>query len=148
MDKECKKCGKLKPLSDFYVHKMMLDGYLNFCKECVKLRISIHYHRNGDSMREKERARFQERKKGKVYHDYINLHRHDYPNYKKNATNDVRRKLTYKGLRPDKCLICGTFCIPEGHHPDYSKPLEVIWCCSICHKRFHHSRYNLIKEML
>ena len=30
----------------------------------------------------------------------------------------------------------------DGHHQDYSKPLEVIWMCHLHHKQFH---YGLIK---
>lgn len=35
--------------------------------------------------------------------------------------------------RPAFCSICGKPCKPHGHHPDYSKPLEVVWCCALCH---------------
>lgn len=31
------------------------------------------------------------------------------------------------------CQVCGTEIRVDGHHPDYSKPLEVIWLC-----RTHH----------
>ena len=32
--KKCKKCGKLKPLIEFYKNYKSKDGYLNHCKEC------------------------------------------------------------------------------------------------------------------
>lgn len=42
-----------------------------------------------------------------------------------------------KIIRPHKCSQCKKECIPDGHHTDYSKPLEVIWLCKICHMKGH-----------
>jgi len=39
--------------------------------------------------------------------------------------------------RPSFCSKCLIGCKPEGHHPDYSKPLEVIWLCRECHNKEH-----------
>lgn len=39
--------------------------------------------------------------------------------------------------RPSECSRCATVCIPHGHHPDYSKPLEVVWLCQPCHVLVH-----------
>lgn len=38
-----------------------------------------------------------------------------------------------KIIRPSVCTKCKRKCRIEGHHEDYSKPLEVIWLCRSCH---------------
>jgi len=40
-------------------------------------------------------------------------------------------------IRPSTCSKCLIECKPEGHHPDYSKPLEVVWLCRQCHNKEH-----------
>lgn len=59
----------------------------------------------------------------------------------------AQRKLNYavkKGIlvRPEACSKCGAtgVCsdgrsIIQGHHHDYSKPLEVEWICAKCHRK-------------
>lgn len=43
-----------------------------------------------------------------------------------------------KLIRPDNCSKCGVTGKIDGHHEDYSKPLEVIWLCKICHAEIHY----------
>jgi hypothetical protein len=40
------------------------------------------------------------------------------------------------------CKICG-LANAQGHHPDYSKPLEVVWLCPSHHKLVHLGRVNI-----
>lgn len=37
-EKECKCCGKMLPLSEFYLNKKNKDGKTTYCKECSKLK--------------------------------------------------------------------------------------------------------------
>lgn len=34
--KKCTKCGRELPLTEFYKHPKMTDGYINVCKDCCK----------------------------------------------------------------------------------------------------------------
>lgn len=40
---------------------------------------------------------------------------------------------------PSVCSRCGGAARIHGHHPDYSKPLEVIWLCPVCHTDIHRA---------
>jgi hypothetical protein len=41
-------------------------------------------------------------------------------------------------IRPEKCSLCKSSDYRiEAHHPDYSKPLDVVWVCQKCHASIH-----------
>lgn len=63
--KTCFKCNVEKPISEFYVHKMMGDGHLGKCKECAKNDVRLKYIDDiqSESYLEKERARGREKYK-------------------------------------------------------------------------------------
>ena len=43
-----------------------------------------------------------------------------------------------KLTRPQICQKCLLSVKVQGHHKDYSKPLEVEWLCKKCHMQLHH----------
>ncbi len=47
----------------------------------------------------------------------------------------IRRGKVKKGV----CSVCGVEKV-EGHHSDYSKPLEVVWFCRKHHLEYHKSK--------
>lgn len=40
-------------------------------------------------------------------------------------------------INPGACSLCGETEGVEAHHPDYSKPLDVVWMCRPCHVHIH-----------
>jgi hypothetical protein len=46
-----------------------------------------------------------------------------------------------KIFRPSECSQCHIEEALDGHHPDYSKPLEVQWLCRVCHRRRHSKNF-------
>lgn len=67
---------------------------------------------------------------------------------KHKLTPDQRRKdicRSYAGvykrrglLEPEACKVCGS--PAQMHHPDYSKPLEVVWLCVKHHRELHQAQ--------
>ena len=56
-------------------------------------------------------------------------------NPKKAKSRNIFAKCLRQGiiLKPTRCNLCGTEAHLEGHHPDYSKPIAVLWLCKKCH---------------
>jgi len=135
-DKVCKRCLEIKSLSDFYKHSRMLDGHLNFCKECTKKRVTKHRNENVDRIREYDRLRSKLPHKKEMIAEVVKKYREKFPErYRANymVTNAVRDGR----LKKEPCVICGTEENLHAHHRDYSRPLDVVWLCCVCHKAAH-----------
>ena len=154
VNKRCFKCHCLKPLDDFYRHPQMADGHLNKCKECAKADVNKNRAANLEYYQEYDRNRFQydlERrslqldkmrewarnnpeKLAEVKSQWAdrNPEKTNCKNLLNNAVRDGKVIKTYS------CQFCGTSGVTiHGHHPDYTKPLEVMWLCAACHSRQH-----------
>jgi len=132
--KKCFKCGEEKDLSCFYAHSSMADGHLNKCKECTRTDVSKHRAANADSIREydRERAnlphRVEARRQTIAAWAKANPKRRAAQIAVGNAVRDGR-------LKKLPCFVCGEKA--EAHHPDYDRPLDVMWLCPPHHKQAH-----------
>lgn len=124
--KRCFKCGKEKSLDEFYKHSEMADGHLNKCKECTR-----------KDVRERE------------LHNPMAVYRSRLVTHKKNPTHANASRVVDAAVKagviqkPSRCSGCG--CHDEesritAHHYDYTKPLDVVWVCSKCHRQLDANR--------
>ena len=52
----------------------------------------------------------------------------------------TERRIVKLWIRPDACPICWDKTRIISHHPDYSKPYEIVFCCQICHDKIHKNK--------
>ena len=156
MTKKCSKCGQVKLLLEFYKDRTVKDGYKFLCKECYK-----RYYQNNKKKILRRTRKYDKQKrtnpefvaKEKKYYkkwykkngrkratNYAEITRKWYYNHLKEAkTKYIVKKAVKNGVitKPNKCEECGSKTRLNAHHPDYGKPLEVIWLCQSCHKKLH-----------
>lgn len=124
MNCKCFRCGK--EYYSYYKHKIRQSCSM----ECRKT--SKEEKRTRDRIRQK--AYYQTEIGRKKIRDLINESNKKFP-----EKNRARTKLNWsvkngKIEKPEHCSRCGKKSGRiEGHHEDYSKPLDVIWVCKPCH---------------
>lgn len=158
--KPCFKCGQEKPLSQFYKHKAMSDGYLNKCKECTKSDVMTHRLANIEQIRGYDRERgISDKRKERVRKKYRSLvsteegraafnakSREGRGRYlEKISARSILRYAVLSGTILKKpCRNCASLEV-EAHHDDYSKPLDIIWLCKFHHGE-RHRELNALKR--
>lgn len=124
--KYCSRCHKTEDEAEgltVYTNEKKLDKKYYHCHSCANER-SKKYYKTENGKKAVKRA--------------VKKNINKYP---KKAT--ARNKLNYavsqgKIKKPQKCSKCGEAEKRiEGHHEDYSKPLEVKWVCTKCHSSLH-----------
>ena len=142
---KCKTCGKTELDTELY------SSIKAYCKEHWRQRVrenraaNIEYYREFDRLRANLPHRVEAREKYQKTVAFEKSHRKASIKYIDN--NPDRRKAHVavghavgKGkLTPLPCFCCGAKA--EAHHPDYSRPLDVVWLCSAHHKQAHKITY-------
>ena len=82
----------------------------------------------------KQGKEFRKRHSDRLY-EKVKKSRREHPE-KWYARGVVAYALKRGDIKKGPCVVCGVT-KTQAHHPDYSKPLDVIWMCSLHHNRFH-----------
>lgn len=127
----CKGCGKLKPVEEFH---------RNRCRNCRVLYMRV-YHRKrrredpeyakeyANRLRKLEKLIKSDSAKGRAIRKrYLRKRRH---------LRKVWTMAKYYHPKRKRCSVRGCKKKAERHHPDYSKPKEIIWLCRKHHKELH-----------
>lgn len=151
--KVCRECKTEMPLSCFYKHPRMADGHLNKCIECVKSRVTKHREANLEKIRAYDKLRANHAHRVQARKEYAKTergkeaHRKGLKAYQeRHPLRHAARLIVGNAIRDRRlekhfeCSVCGSTTKIEGHHDDYTKPLEVRWLCESCHKDWH--RHN------
>lgn len=149
MTKPCVSCLVEKSVEDdFYKHPRMADGRFNKCKVCYKRDVKTnrdekteHYSayektRANRGDRVAARAAYDQTARGKVASSRAKSAWSERNPEKRKAHNAVNNAKRRGNLHATPCAVCESSKV-EGHHDDYSKPLDVVWLCSTHHKDQH-----------
>lgn len=138
----CKKCKTDKPEEGFYVSNKAR------CKECVKAAVTANRLENLERVRSYDRMRGSQphRVSARLTYQKTNAfaQSHKAAAERWSAKHPDRRKASHmvsNAIRNGKlkkfpCMVCGRQKV-EGHHPDYSRPLDVVWLCNPHHREAH-----------
>jgi hypothetical protein len=146
----CKRCWLDKAHSEFKKRGGKRSGEWDpWCKTCHVSYTAAWRLRNKAKVKaqrwgylDRERARIR-----KVKRAYYERNKEKYRKWAREvrARNPMRTKahkavavaIKNGSLVRLPCARCGS---PraDAHHPDYAKPLDVIWVCRICHERLYH----------
>ncbi len=159
--KTCYCCKASKTLDAFCKHRKNKDGLAGVCRTCDAMRKRQWRKNNPELHRAKQKAwRDNNREAFNAQRRSVRSpeeHRKRIKEYEKRNPEKIKAHKTlqnhvYLGkiTKPKSCSVCKQEKKPiVGHHWDYSKPLNVIWCCQYCHVNvIHKNDYLASAEFL
>lgn len=131
----CYKCKRDLPEQSFNWANKKAGKRQTLCRKCFSDYNRERYQKNKDRIRKNIEA-YRAENPTKVLASRIKTCMKNPTHY--NANKVVEQAIIAGEItRPDRCSICGCSSDEhriEAHHEDYSKPLDVIWCCTPCHR--------------
>lgn len=139
--KVCRECRRELPVEEFNRNKNSTDGRQVRCRACFS-----EYNRDryaADPERHKSNVRkYRLSNPDAVLSTRLSICAHTPTT--KNAYKAIEAAIAAGTLkRPSVCSGCGVHESQhriEAHHHDYTKPLDVIWLCTPCHRRMDARR--------
>jgi len=126
-------CRLLHPLSGTNLGINKNSGQ-KYCKACNRIYMRKYIKEHTEYRKQKTKNR---KKTPKLSFKYTQKWRDKKENKEKQLIYIKVREAVRKGkITKEKCFFCGKI-QTEGHHSDYSKPLEVLWVCRQHHKDLH-----------
>jgi len=126
---KCHICKEPLPLDFFTPDERRPNGKSSQCKKCIAEYSRLHYKKNKQTIKDKVKKYYS-----KNYEKIVEkLQR--YPE-KNKARTELRSKVKQGLVIKQPCEVCGEKKV-QGHHSNYSKPLEVNWLCVKHHGEIH-----------
>lgn len=132
--KKCIKCSEVKPLAAFAINRLMRDGHLRVCKQCNNVYFKQHRVANIVRVRQQDKVRAQLSHNIAARTINTRVWRKQHPQ-RYAAHLAVKNAVKAGTLKPQPCWVCGAKAL--AHHPDYSRPLDVVWLCQEHHIAAH-----------
>ena len=126
-------------MDKFDIQKKNKTGRAPRCKECLAPIYSLVSIKNKDKRSKQAKERRQTKEGKAIVLKAVRKYQEKYPE-KHAARAAVKRALKDGRLVRMPCEECGEK-VTHGHHPDYSKQLEVKWLC-IKHHYEQHRKYK------
>lgn len=150
---KCNICQLDKPETEFYPRKAERQGeYLSACKVCRSQKKKTEKYSDIETSREKGKEimrKFRHNNPEKCKETHKKWRQKNKEKY--NVKDFVRRAIKSGKLhKPKLCEFCFQPKPLQGHHEDYSKPLDVKWLCAGCHKSWHRWKiiFNTTKKII
>jgi hypothetical protein len=142
--KVCSTCGKEKSFADFQVRKASGDGYTASCKCCLRDRDRARYPKEKERRKQLNSA-YMQTEAGKASHARSVVLWKE-ANKVRRAANVLLGNAVKRGrIQKLPCFVCGDI-ETQGHHPDYDRPLDVIWLCAKHHREAHDLARDITNE--